>query len=76
MMALKMASLAQGASGVRPQTIAMLQAMLAADPTLTGFVGGSDAMATGIVNWLRAAGHAVPQQVSVVGMPAKAELLM
>ncbi|RFC69021.1 MULTISPECIES: histidine ammonia-lyase [Mesorhizobium] len=31
MMALKMASLAQGASGVRPQTIAMLQAMLAAD---------------------------------------------
>lgn len=31
MMALKIASLAQGASGVRPQTIAMLQAMLAAD---------------------------------------------
>ncbi|MGC4024823.1 MAG: histidine ammonia-lyase [Mesorhizobium sp.] len=31
MMALKMASLAQGASGVRPQTVAMLQAMLAAD---------------------------------------------
>jgi LacI family transcriptional regulator len=46
------------------------QAMLAADPTLTGFVGGSDAMATGIVNWLRGAGHAVPQQVSVVGIGA------
>lgn len=31
MMALKMASLAQGASGVRPQTIAMLEAMLVAN---------------------------------------------
>ncbi|MBX3596079.1 MAG: histidine ammonia-lyase [Rhizobiaceae bacterium] len=30
MMALKMASLAQGASGVRPQTVALLEAMLAA----------------------------------------------
>src|SRR5690606_39094707 len=31
MMALKMASLAQGASGVRPEVIDLLQAMLAAD---------------------------------------------
>ena len=31
MMALKLASLAQGASGVRPQTLALLQAMLASD---------------------------------------------
>src|SRR3546814_10879495 len=31
MLALKLASLAQGASGVRPATIAMLQAMLAQD---------------------------------------------
>jgi len=31
MMALKLASLAQGASGIRPQTLALLEAMLAAD---------------------------------------------
>jgi histidine ammonia-lyase len=31
MMVLKMASLAQGASGIRPQTLALLEAMLAAD---------------------------------------------
>ena len=31
MMALKLASLAQGASGVRPETVALLEAMLAAD---------------------------------------------
>jgi len=45
-----------------------MQALVAADPTLTGFIGGSDAVATGMVNWLRGAGYAVPQQASVVGI--------
>jgi LacI family transcriptional regulator len=45
-----------------------MHALLACDPTLTGFIGGSDAMATGMVNWLRGAGYAVPRQISVVGI--------
>jgi LacI family transcriptional regulator len=47
-----------------------VQALLGQDPSLTGFVGGSDAMAAGMVNWLCAAGFAVPQQVSVIGIGA------
>jgi histidine ammonia-lyase len=49
MMALKLASLAQGASGIRPRTLALLEAMLAADvvplvPT-QGSVGASGDLA-------------------------------
>src|SRR3546814_16561715 len=49
MLALKLASLAQGASGVRPATIAMLEAMLAQDllPVIPaqGSVGASGDLA-------------------------------
>ena len=49
MMALKLASLAQGASGVQPETIALLEAMLASDVTpvvpAQGSVGASGDLA-------------------------------
>ena len=49
MMALKIASLAQGASGIRPQTLALLEAMLAADiiplVPVQGSVGASGDLA-------------------------------
>ena len=49
MMALKLASLAQGASGVRPETVALLEAMLAKDLTpvvpAQGSVGASGDLA-------------------------------